>query len=146
MRVCSQGTCYFSTSTGRSKNGNTYSTGGSIGSTKAEASSSQMCRPFISSIEAKEKGLAYPNSSNMPSDRCVSFRSFRYPLVGFNGRFIDPDETRAEQFWTSPRLRVSNTSHADQWRFELTLNRIRDFIDPSTNRPWTDDVMRLFNG
>ena len=60
------------------------------------------------------------------------------------GRFVDSDEARAEPLWTSPRLRVTNSAHADQWRFELTLNRLRDFIDPNTNSPWTDDVMRLF--
>lgn len=60
------------------------------------------------------------------------------------GRFIDADEARAEPLWTSPRLHVTNAAHADQWRYELTLNRLRDFIDPTTVKPWTDDVMRLF--
>ena len=48
------------------------------------------------------------------------------------GSFIDVDEARAEPLWTSPRLHVTNLAHADQWRYELTLNRLRDFIDPTT--------------
>ena len=32
----------------------------------------------------------------------------------------------------------------DQWRYELTLNRLRDFIDPDTDRPWNDEIMLLF--
>ena len=75
--------------------------------------------------------------SRLPAFFKYALRSLReLPIVPVSaGRFIDPDEARAEPFWTSPRLKVSTRSHADQWRFELTLNRIRDFIDPSTNRP-----------
>ena len=84
--------------------------------------------------------------SRLPAFFKYALRSLReLPIVPVSpGRFIDSEEARAEPFWTSPRFKVSDTSHADQWRFELTLNRIRDFIDPSTNRPWTDDIMRLF--
>lgn len=84
--------------------------------------------------------------SRLPDFFKYAIRSLReLPIRPIHrGRFISADEAKAEPFWTSPRLHVTNPAHADQWRYELTLNRLRDFIDPDTDCPWTDEAMLLF--
>ena len=50
------------------------------------------------------------------------------------GQYISQEEAQAEPLWTSRRFELSDRSRADKWRFELTLNRVRDLIDPSRGR------------
>ena len=60
------------------------------------------------------------------------------------GQYISQEEAQAEPMWTSRRFELSDRSRADKWRFELTLNRVRDLVDPTTGEVWTDARKRRF--
>ena len=46
--------------------------------------------------------------------------------------------------WTSLRIELSDRSLAEKWRYDLTMNRVRDLIDPLTGEVWSEAKNRRF--
>ena len=59
-------------------------------------------------------------------------------------KYTSQDEARAEPPFTSQRIHIRNRKYGDQWRHELTLNRIQDMIDPDTNELRTNENITLY--
>jgi hypothetical protein len=59
-------------------------------------------------------------------------------------QYTSQEEAQAEVLWTSPRIHITNSHLSDKWRFDLTLNRVNDLIDPFTGDVWSDNKMRRF--
>lgn len=60
------------------------------------------------------------------------------------GAYTCLDETRAEPLFTSHRIKLSNTSRGDNWRHELTLNRVQDLINPHRHEVYSDASIRRY--
>ena len=60
------------------------------------------------------------------------------------GQYTSHAEAQAEPLWTSHRIHLSDRSMSDKWRYELTMNRVRDMIDPFTGEVWSEAKKRRF--
>ena len=57
------------------------------------------------------------------------------------GPYISMDEAKAEPFFTSLRIKVRNRARGNNWRDDLSLNRVQDLIDRDTSAPYTEAQM-----